>query len=205
MESRKLTFYLKYYPSVELIYLIYRLVIAKSIFKNARFIRGKIDLRGKSNIKVGKGFSCGRYCRFETNPFDEVSVLQIGNRVELNDAVHITAFRKVCIGNNVLMASRIYISDTSHGSYSGDDNDSHPDIPPNSRPMSYNPVTIDDNVWIGEGVSILPGTHIGKGAIIGANSVVKGIIPAYTIAIGKPARVIKFFNFELNKWESIKQ
>jgi acetyltransferase-like isoleucine patch superfamily enzyme len=53
-------------------------------------------------------------------------------------------------------------------------------------------VTIEDDVWIGANSVILPGVTIGKGAVIGAGSVVTKDIPAYAIAIGNPARVIKY-------------
>ncbi len=66
-----------------------------------------------------------------------------------------------------------------------------------------NIVEFMDNVWIGESVSVLPGVTIGQGAIIGANSVVSKNIPAYTIAVGSPAKPIKKFNFETTKWENI--
>jgi lipopolysaccharide O-acetyltransferase len=65
------------------------------------------------------------------------------------------------------------------------------------------PVVIDDNVWIGEGVVILPGITIGKGAIVGANSVVTKNVSAYTIVVGAPAKVIKKYNFNTKHWERI--
>ena len=52
-------------------------------------------------------------------------------------------------------------------------------------------IVIEDDVWIGSGCLILPGSFIGKGTIIGAGSVVKGKIPSYCIASGNPAIVIK--------------
>jgi lipopolysaccharide O-acetyltransferase len=58
-------------------------------------------------------------------------------------------------------------------------------------------------VWLGEHVSVLPGVTIGKGCIIGANSVVAKDIPDYCIAVGCPARVIKRFSFASNRWERI--
>ena len=58
-------------------------------------------------------------------------------------------------------------------------------------------VIIDDNVWIGEMTCILPGVSIGKGSIIGSNSVVTKDIPAYCMAAGNPAVVIK--NFAVDK------
>lgn len=201
MFKRSIQFYLKYYSFFDFLKLIYRFLITKLILSNAKLIRGPIDLRGKKNILVGRGFSCGRYCRIETNPNISKCTLVIGEKVELNDAVHITAFKEVRIGDNVLMASRIYISDTSHGSYAGNENDSHPNVSPSRRHFTFKSVIIEDNVWIGEGVSILPGAHIGKGSIIGANSVVIGMIPEYSIAAGAPAIVKKRFNFINNNWE----
>ena len=50
---------------------------------------------------------------------------------------------------------------------------------------------VGNDVWIGQNVTILPGVHIGNGAIIGANSVVASDIPAYTIAVGNPCKVVK--------------
>ena len=107
------------------------------------------------------------------------------------------------IGNNVLLASKIYISDSIHGSYVGNESDSHPDIPPIERILTSKKVEIKDNVWIGEFVSVLPGVTIGKGAIIGANSVVSKDIPDYVIAAGIPAKPIKKYNFETKKWERV--
>lgn len=50
---------------------------------------------------------------------------------------------------------------------------------------------IENDVWIGQNVTFLPGVHVGDGAIIGANSVVARDIPAYTVACGNPCRVIR--------------
>ena len=57
-------------------------------------------------------------------------------------------------------------------------------------------IVIEDNVWLGNRVIILPGTHIGEGAIIQAGSVVVGEIPKYGIAGGHPAKVFKYRNAE---------
>jgi len=124
---------------------------------------------------------------------------------QINDFVHITAMENVSIGNNVLMACKIYISDCSHGSYDGDANDSYPELPPMERKYRTRPVFIEDNVWIGESVSVLPGVRIGKNSIIGANSVVTKNIPENSIAVGNPARVIKKYNFETSFWEKISE
>jgi len=191
----------KRYSPFQLITLSFNVIRTKFLFKEARIIRFPFDLRGKKYISVGKGFTTGIGCRLEAYPIDENNVLSIGENVQINDYVHITAMEKVSIGNNVLLASKIYISDCSHGSYSGDHNDSNPKINPSDRPLFSSPVIIKNNVWIGESVSVLPGVTIGEGTIVGANSVVTKSLPDFVIAVGIPARAIKKFNFQSQRWE----
>jgi acetyltransferase-like isoleucine patch superfamily enzyme len=90
-----------------------------------------------------------------------------------------------------------------HGSYAGNENDSNPNITPAERKLFSNPIIIEDNVWLGEFVSVLPGVKIGKGTIVGANSVVSKSLPDYVIAVGSPAKPIKKFNFQNSRWEKI--
>ena len=192
---------MKKYGLSQIFYLSYCKFRTLFIFPNARIIRFPIDLRGKKFIQVSKGFTTGVGCRIEAYPETDKKVLFFGENFQMNDYVHITAMQSVKIGNNVLLASKIYISDCSHGTYSGNENDSHPDSIPHDRPLSSKPVVIEDNVWLGEFVSVLPGVTIGKGSIVGANSVVSKNLPPYVIAVGTPAKPIKKFNFETNKWE----
>jgi len=92
------------------------------------------------------------------------------------------------IGNNVLIASKVYIADHSHG----DTSLAHLSLPPVCRPLfSKGKVIIEDDVWIGEGAAILPGVVIGRGAIIGTNAVVTKDVDPYTVVGGVPARIIK--------------
>lgn len=183
--------------------LIISFIYTKLCFPKARLIRLPFDIRCKSKISVGKNLTTGIGCRIEAYPISEKIVLTIGDNVQMNDYVHITAMEKVHIGNNVLLASKIYISDCSHGSYVGNEFDSNPNTSPQKRPLFSNPVFIEDNVWLGEFVSVLPGVTIGRGTIVGANSVVAKSLPSYVIAVGTPAKPIKKFNFESNRWVKI--
>jgi acetyltransferase-like isoleucine patch superfamily enzyme len=191
------------YGFIGTIQMIYFKVRTLLLISNARIIRFPFDIRGKHHIHFGKNLTTGYWCRIEAFSEKNNKTLIFGDNVQLNDFVHITASKSVKIGNNVLLASKIYISDTIHGSYLGDINDSSPDTPPQERLLSFKDVVIKDNVWIGEFVSVLPGVTIGKGSIIGANSVVSKDIPDYVIAVGIPAKPIKKYNFELKKWEKI--
>lgn len=191
------------YTFLSFIKLLIWAIRTKFFFPKARIIRFPFDVRGKKYMNISEGFATGVGCRLEAYPVDENKVLHIGKNVQMNDYVHITAMTNVSIGDNVLMASKIYISDCTHGSYAGDENDSNPNTNPIDRPLSSKPVIIEDNVWLGEFVSVLSGVTIGKGTIVGANSVVSKNLSAYVIAVGTPAKAIKKYNFESQRWEKI--
>jgi len=189
-----------------LIKLIIQKIRTIIFFSGSRLIRFPIIIRGKKYIDFGSKLTTGEGCRFEAyNNQKSKKSLIFGRNIQLNDYVHITAMNNVVIGDNVLMASKIYISDCSHGFYSGEEMDSSPEQHPIDRSYNISEVIIEDNVWLGEFVSVLPGVTIGKGAIIGSNSVVTKDIPANTIAVGSPAKVIKKYNCETKKWERIKK
>lgn len=176
----------------------------KIISRKSRFIRFPFDIRGRKFIDLGANLTTGVGCRFEAFSTTGKKTLFFGNNVQVNDYVHICAMQEVRIGNNVLMAGKIFISDSSHGSYKGTPDDSSPDIPPIDREYRMDSIIIEDNVWIGESVVIMPGVNVGYGSIIGSNSVVTKSIPSYSVAIGSPARVIKRYNLETKYWETIK-
>lgn len=188
------------YSFVQKVQLAYWLIRTKLIDRKARLIRFPIDIRGRRFIHFGDRFTTGKGCRLEAFSEDGNKTLYVGNNVQINDYVHICAMKSVRIGNDVLLAGKIYISDNSHGFYGGMDQSSSPEIPPIQRSYSIASVIIEDNVWIGENACVLPGSHIGRGVIIGANSVVKGIIPPYTIVVGTPAHVVKRYDFNRKGW-----
>lgn len=112
----------------------------------------------------------------------------IGNNCNIGGQAHITAINRIVIGDNVLMGTKVLITDNAHGEFTAE----QLDIAPFERPLySKGAVIIDDNVWIGEKASIMPGVHIGKGAIVAANSVVTHDVPPYSMVAGVPAKVIK--------------
>lgn len=194
-----LTIYRKILQRICNYFLARKLKVKKvSIHPSARIL-------GLANIKIGENFCSGKdfwieavhsHHKLTYNP-----QIIIKDNVSVNDSVHIAATNYVEIGNNVLMASKIFISDHNHGFYTGE-NQSNPETPPNYRGVSSNKrIVIEDNVWIGEFVAVLPGVTIGKGSIIGSNSVVSKSIPPHSIAVGSPARVIKQYNSITKKWE----
>jgi galactoside O-acetyltransferase len=99
---------------------------------------------------------------------------------------------QVYIGSNILFARGIYLRSSNH--VLDDRNRQILDQGHASKRVTFEgtdySIVIEDESWIGANVIILSGAHIGRGAVIGAGSVVTGVVPPYTIAGGVPARVI---------------
>lgn len=172
-------------------------------FSGARLVRRPAYVRGKSKICWGKGFTTGVGVRLDVFSDDDEQRLFFGNDVQLNDYVHIGVVDRIEIGNNVLIASRVFISDHNHGCYNEYDPQSRPFISPVSRPLVAKPVFIKDRVWIGEHVCILPGVTIGEGAVVGAGSVVTHDVSSHTVVVGNPARVIRVFDEACGTWQRV--
>lgn len=185
-----------YSPS-EFLRNVYYLVMTKLTMRKARFIRRPIFIRGRKSLSGCLGLTTGRFCRFDLE--GNRPTLFIGENCEMGDMTHIVAHEKVEIGNNVLIASKCFISDTSHGNYK-DDGQDNPSIPPNQRNMVTKPVTIGSNVWIGENVIILPGSNICDGCVIGANSVINRKIPPNSMVVGI-GKIIKVWDDNTNEWK----
>jgi len=156
------------------------------------FLSLPISTHGLENVSIGDNFKVGE--RFKLRTFNSWGGqkmhprISIGNNVCIESDCHISAINEVIIEDDVLMASFVYISDHSHGEMSVE----MIGIPPIKRPLySKGPIRICKNVWLGEKVTVLPGVIIGEGSVIGANSVVTHDIPAFSIAAGAPARVIR--------------
>lgn len=167
------------YSVSELFKTAYSWLMTKLFFRDARLIRRPIYLRG-GGYSGGRGLTTGRFCRFDLAGNE---ALKIGTDCEFGDFTHIVAHKDVRIGSGVLAASKVFISDTDHGSYKGTAA-SIPDIPPKKRKLVSGHVVIGNHVWIGENAVILSGAEIGDGCVIGANSVISKRIPANSIAVG---------------------
>ena len=89
----------------------------------------------------------------------------------------------ITIGNNVMIAQSVSIRDTDHAF-------SDISIPMNAQGIETDPVIIEDDTWIGHGAVITKGITISHGSIVGAGAIVTKNIPAYSIVVGSPARVI---------------
>ncbi len=111
----------------------------------------------------------------------------IGNNVSFEDQCHIGCAEKIEIGDNTLIASKVFITDHFHGNITKDDLENAPA----KRLLSTKPVKIGKNVWIGEGVSIMPGVTLGDKVIVGTNAVVTHSFEANSVIAGCPAKTIR--------------
>ena len=152
-------------------------------------------LKGGKYISIGKNFNSSYRLRIEAwdkyNDMNFEPSITIGDNVSFSDNCHLGAINSIIIGNNVLVGSNIYITDHFHG----ESTNSELYLAPVLRNLvSKGPVIIGDDVWIGDGVIIMPNVKLGKSCIVGANSVVTKSFPDNCILGGSPAKIIKNLN-----------
>ena len=128
-----------------------------------------------TGTQVDKSFRC--FPPFYT---DCGKNIKIGKNVFINACCRFQDQGGIEIGDGSLIGHNTTIATLNH--------DFNPDKRANLHPS---PVKIGKNVWIGSDSTILPGVEIGNGAVIGAGSIVTKNVPANSIAVGSPARVIK--------------
>ena len=117
------------------------------------------------------------YCRLAGSP-----KIIIGDNFYMNANCHILG--EITIGNNVLFGPKVVIWGRDHGIKK--------DQLICKQVHSCAPVVIGNDVWIGAHASVMKGVTIGSGAVVGAGSVVTKDVPEYAIAVGNPARVVKY-------------
>ncbi len=141
---------------------------------------------GHTQIHIGDNVNFfGKVDIFSGRMFDNPTLI-LKDRVDIGHNVIFVVNQEIVIEEDVNVASGVRFMDS----------DAHPrdtaeriaDLPP--RPEEIKPVRIGRYAWIGQNSFILKGVTIGEGAVIGVNSVVVTDIPAYSVAMGNPARVV---------------
>lgn len=113
--------------------------------------------------------------------------IKIGRRTFVGESVIIRGQGGVTIGDSVLIAPMAKIMAVNH-------NFTDLTRPILDQGITCEGITIEDGAWIGAGATVLDGVSIGRGSVIGANAVVTRDIPAHTVAVGVPARVVRYLN-----------
>lgn len=153
----------------------------------------EVTARGCEYMLIGGGTGIGRYSVLECwDKYKNLTFhpqLTIGRNCWIGEFTHITCINKITIGDGLLTGRFVLISDNNHGSSFSEEEQR---MRPQDRPLSSKgPITIGNNVWIGDKATILGGVKIGDGSIIAANTVVTKDVPAYSVVAGIPARIIK--------------
>ncbi len=180
-------------------YLKQKNIAESTIIRNPNPIRFDVEPEKRIYVKIGEKCFLSANFIFES----QKGYIEIGNNVQMNGVMLISR-EKIIIEDNVTMAWNITIYDhNSHSIYwkhrQQDNEQTYNDfvsikntvINKNWENVKSAPIHIKSKAWIGMNVLILKGVTIGEGAVIGAGSVVTKDIPAWTVAAGNPAKVVK--------------
>lgn len=155
----------------------------------------EVYIRNPHMVSVGRNVTIEHHTSLFINPIGGTAEIIIGDNVILGKYNDFGCSNKIIIGNDVITAPFVHITDRDH---------SYEDI---TVPIMYQSanskgaVVIKDGTWLGFGVQIMSGVTIGKQSVIAAGSIVTKDIPDYCVAVGNPARVIKKYNLDTQKWE----
>lgn len=140
----------------------------------------RFEVVGNIKIQIEEGAVIRDNVLFAGN-----GILVLKKNAVINNNIVIAAYERIEVGQNVMIGAYSYILDIDHKFEQGNI------APISEQAYSVAPVVIEDDVWIGAHCIITKGVTIGKGTVIGANSVVTKDIPPYSVCGGSPARVIK--------------
>ena len=144
-------------------------------------------IAGRRHMTLGKGVIVGPYARLECVPLyagrRHFPRLTIGDNTTIEWNAHIGCAGKISIGRDCIIAGRVTIMDHEHGYNAA--------RALHGQPLDVGEVEVGDGCFIGENAVLLKGARIGAHSVIGAGAVVTGSIPAYSVAVGAPARVVR--------------
>ncbi|GAB2871213.1 hypothetical protein GCM10027026_22130 [Myroides odoratimimus subsp. xuanwuensis] len=148
-------------------------------------------LMGVESIHIGSETLIGRQVTLSVGygPLDlraPERALVIGDRCVIGARSSLTAHESIVMGDDVWCGQDVFVSDASHGYQ-------QLDLPIGQQFGTHQPVVIGSGSWIGHGAILLPGTTIGRNAVVAAGSVVRGEVADNAIVGGSPARVIRRF------------
>ena len=157
-------------------------------FGQSSVVAAPIRLVKPEGIAIGDGVFVGSQSWIQggvdgyTDP--GAHVLTIGDRVSITGSTVISAAMRVTIGAGVLIGQGTHIADHTHATGGS--------TPVRDQGITKpSQVNIGEGAWLGQNVVVLPGVSIGPGAVIGANSIVNRDVPAFTLAVGAPIRLVR--------------
>lgn len=168
-----------------------------TISPTARISFGEANIanssKDRSNINIGD------YTKFtgEAITYKSTGVIKIGSHCFVGQNSRIWSAKSITIGNRVLISHNVNIHD--HISHPLDSKLRHQDFIDifsigfqDTSEINEQEIIIEDDVWIGFNAIILKGVKIGKGAIIGAGSIITKDVPKYAVVVGYPQKIVKY-------------
>lgn len=172
-----------------------------------RVMLNHISIEPGTNVYIGKGVNIigGRNISLGDDvcvrPYVDLwcssGKIELGAGVEIGERSRISIARALSIGEKVLISPNVYITDCDHAY-----KDINVPVMEQGIVPKDNCVIIKENSYIGINSVIVGNVTIGKNCVVGANSVVTKSIPDYCVAVGTPAKVIKEYNFETERWDT---
>lgn len=164
---------------------LFSLAVARSFlaFGRGSILELPVLIHGAERISLGRDVLIGSDSWLHTR--GSGTLLEIGDGTRMSGHCVLSAVEHVRLGRSVLLGRNVYIADHNHGM-------SAPDAPILAQELEQvSPVVVEDGAWLGQHSVILPGVTIGRGAVVGANAVVVEDVPARSVAVGVPARVVR--------------
>ena len=156
------------------------LVLGNNLFVGDRVLI--YEDAGGGRIELGAGVHVHRDTAIQTGAGGKVV---IGDNTHIQPRCQLSAYKgSISIGQQVEIAPNCSFYPYDHGMAA--------DTPIGRQALLAGDIVIEDGVWLGVGVIVLNGVRIGKGAVIGAGSVVSKNIPDMAVAVGVPAKVVKY-------------
>lgn len=159
-----------------------------------------VSLYGEPYIQIGRDVIVGPYCSLAAgvmpghvplaNP-----VITIGDRVLIGRGSGVVGHQSISIGDGVFTGHNVYVTDANHG---------YEDVTLTigEQFAAPKPVVVGAGSWLGHGSIVLPGATIGEHVAVGAGSVVTGELPSFSVAVGSPARVVRHYDVDRERWVS---
>ncbi|MBN3957721.1 acyltransferase [Nostoc sp. NMS8] len=172
---------------------------------NSVYIQNGVEFNGTSCIEIGSGVYIFKGVRMDARGHKN-NRIHLGNRVAIERNVDIGSLEDTCIqiDEDTFIAPNVSIEGPGNikigkhcliaahsGIYANNHNFADPIEPIKYQGVTRKGIVIEDDCWLGHGVTVLDGVTIGKGSVIGAGAVVNRDIPPFSVAVGIPARVIK--------------
>jgi acetyltransferase-like isoleucine patch superfamily enzyme len=144
---------------------------------------------GAASIHIGEDTLIGRNCSIlvgyaPDDPDVPERGIVIGDRCVIGAGSTLTAHESITIGDDVWFGQNVFVADASHGYQD-------PDTAIGLQLGVHQPVVVGAGSWVGHGAVMLPGTQIGQHVVVGAGSVVRGVVPDHAVVAGVPARMVR--------------